>query len=123
MLIEHVVEQTTSLLLVVMDGRRSRPRDCSVVSRGHRRPSAFLEAAASTFILPSCRVLIIVDASHRDPGEEALLDNGVDAPVAVDHLGDAEVDSDRDKRNRLVLGQSLGIHQECAHLAESVLER
>jgi hypothetical protein len=58
--------------------------------------------------------------SHRCAGEEALLDDGVNAPVAVDHLGYAEVDSDRDERNRLVLGQSFGFHEERAHLAESV---
>jgi hypothetical protein len=31
----------------------------------------------------------------------------VNAPVAVDNLGDAKIDPDRDQRDRLVLGQSL----------------
>ena len=46
----------------------------------------------------------------------------MDAPVAVHHLGDAEVDSDGHKRNCLVLGQSLGAHQEAAHLTECISE-
>ena len=46
-----------------------------------------------------------------------------DAPVAVDHLRDAEVDRDRHQRDRLVLGEALGGHQEGAHLAEGVPQR
>ncbi len=38
--------------------------------------------------------------------EQALLDDRVDAPVAVDHLGHAEIDGDRHQRDRLVLGQA-----------------
>ena len=35
--------------------------------------------------------------------EDVLLDDRVDAPVAVNHLGDAEVDADCDKRDCLIL--------------------
>jgi hypothetical protein len=35
----------------------------------------------------------ILDRSSA--GEQVLFDDGVDAPIAVDHLGDAEVDGDR----------------------------
>ena len=59
---------------------------------------------------------------RRCAGKQILLDDGVDAPVTVDHLGDAEVDSDGDERDRLVLAQSLGGHQEAAHLAECIPE-
>jgi hypothetical protein len=43
---------------------------------------------------------------RRYTGKQILLDDGVDTPVAVDHLGDAEVDPDGDERYRLVLAQS-----------------
>ncbi len=46
----------------------------------------------------------------------------MDAPVAVDHLGDAEIHRDGHQRDRLVLAQSLGGHQERPHLAERILE-
>src|SRR5271168_1557681 len=66
---------------------------------------------------------LFVKASHRcRAGKQALLDDGVEAPVAVDYLGDAEIDPDGDERDRLVLAQSLGGHQEAAHLTESVPE-
>ena len=75
-------------------------------------------SAGRSFAPVGCPVRSL--ASHRCTGEEVLLDDGVDAPVAIDHLGYAEVDSDRDERNRLVLGQSFGFHEERAHFAESV---
>jgi hypothetical protein len=92
----------------------------------HFENSDVLQCWTSTLALPlkdrsrlfGCLVRSL--ASHRCTGEEVLLDDGVDAPVAIDHLGYAEVDSDRDERNRLVLGQSFGFHEERAHLAESV---
>jgi hypothetical protein len=37
-------------------------------------------------------------------GEDRLLYDCVDAPVTIDHLGDAEVDCDGHQRDRLVLG-------------------
>src|ERR1700693_339401 len=60
---------------------------------------------------------------RRRAGKQALLDDGVDAPVAVDHLGDAEVDADGHERDRLILAQSLGGHQKTAHLAERIPQR
>ncbi len=54
--------------------------------------------------------------------EDVLLDNRVDAPVAVNHLGDAEVDADCDKRDCLILRQLLSRHQELAHLAERIAQ-
>jgi hypothetical protein len=40
--------------------------------------------------------IMLQRSSRRGAREQVLLDNGVDAPVAVDNLGDAEVDADRD---------------------------
>ena len=54
--------------------------------------------------------------------EQPLAQDGVDAPIAVDHLGDAEIHRDGDQRDRLVLAQSLGGRQERPHLAERILE-
>src|ERR1700691_1409567 len=56
-------------------------------------------------------------------GKQALLNDGVDAPVAVDHLSHAEIDADGNQRNRLILRQPFGRHQETAHLAERVPQR
>src|SRR6266566_24886 len=61
--------------------------------------------------------------SHGCAGEQVLLYDGVNAPVAVDNLGDAEVDRNRHQRNRLVLGEPLGGHQERSHLAERIFQR
>src|SRR5437764_2240395 len=48
------------------------------------------------------------DGSGHAAGEDILLDDRVDAPVAVNHLGDAEVDADGDQRDCLILRQLLG---------------
>src|SRR5262249_40068123 len=59
-------------------------------------------------------------SSRRYTGKQVLLDDRVDAPIAIDHLRDAEIDSDGHKRNRLVFGQSLGAHQETTHFAKRI---
>ena len=41
-------------------------------------------------------------------------------PQLPSTMGYAKVDNDRDERNRLVLGQFFGFHEERAHLAESI---
>src|ERR1700709_344000 len=46
--------------------------------------------------------------------EQPLAQDRVHAPIAVDHLRDAEIDRDRHQRNRLVLAQALHVHQEAA---------
>ena len=61
--------------------------------------------------------------SRRSVGKQPFAQDGMDAPIAVDHLRDAEIHRRRDQRDRLVLAQSLGVHQEPAHLAERVLHR
>jgi hypothetical protein len=43
-------------------------------------------------------------------GEQALLDDGVDAPIPIHHLRHPEVDGDGNQRNRLILAQALGFH-------------
>jgi hypothetical protein len=43
-------------------------------------------------------------------GEDILLDDCVDAPISIHHLGDAEVDANGNQRDRLILGQLLGCH-------------
>lgn len=50
-------------------------------------------------------------------GEKALLDDRVNTPVPVD-LRNAEIDCNRHQRNCLVLGETLGVHEERSHLAE-----
>src|ERR1700687_6106084 len=55
-------------------------------------------------------------------GEDILLDDRVDAPISVNHLGDAEVDANRNQRDRLIFGQLLGRHQKFAHLAERIAQ-
>ena len=55
-------------------------------------------------------------------GEDILLDDCVDAPISIHHLGDAEVDANRNQRDRLILGQLLGCHQKFAHLAERIAQ-
>ena len=52
--------------------------------------------------------------------ERALLDDRVDAPVAVDHLRHAEIAGDGHQRNGFVLAELPRRHQEVTHLAESV---
>src|SRR5918911_488722 len=55
------------------------------------------------------------------PLNEAFANSiGADAPVAVHHLGDAEVGGDRHQGQRLVLAEATRCHQEMPHLAESV---
>ena len=62
-------------------------------------------------------------SSGRHTGKQALLDDRVDAPIAIDHLRDAEINPDGHERNRLVLGEPLGGHQEASHLAECIAQR
>src|SRR3984957_12058903 len=59
----------------------------------------------------------------RDIFKQALAQNGVHAPIAVHHLGDAKIHRRRHQRDRLVLAQPFDVHQEAAHLAERVLHR
>src|SRR5262245_19809331 len=59
---------------------------------------------------------------YRRAGKEALLNDGMNTPITVDHLRDAEVNCNRDEGDCLVLGQSFCRHQETPHLAKSVLE-
>src|SRR6266446_10864274 len=54
--------------------------------------------------------------------EDVLLDDRVDAPVAVNHLGDAKVDADCNQRDRLILRQLLSRHQKLAHLAKRIAQ-
>jgi hypothetical protein len=56
-------------------------------------------------------------------GEQALFDDCVDSPIAVDNLRNAEIDSYRDQRDRLILSQSLCHHQERSHFTEGVFQR
>src|SRR4051812_24229162 len=74
-----------------------------------------LRSAASVDGLRTAR-----DRSGHAASEDILLDDRVDAPVAVNHLGDAEVDADGDQRDCLILCQLLSHHQELAHLAERI---
>jgi hypothetical protein len=60
--------------------------------------------------------------SHAARREDALLDHRVHAPVAIDHLGDAEVHRDRHQRDGLVFAEALGGHQEVAHLVIRVTQ-
>src|SRR3984893_5532185 len=55
--------------------------------------------------------------------EDRLLEDRVDTPIGVDHLGHAKIDRDRHQRDRLVLAEPLCRHQEMPHLAESVAHR
>ena len=43
------------------------------------------------------------------------------APIAVDDLGDAEIDGGRHQRDGLVLAEAFDVHQEAPHLAERIL--
>src|SRR6516165_4617564 len=61
-------------------------------------------------------------ASGLAAGEDVLLDDGVNAPVSVNDLGDPEVDADRDQGDGFVFGQLLGRHQEFTHLAERIAQ-
>src|ERR1700733_15754203 len=54
--------------------------------------------------------------------EDILLDDGVNAPIAVDHLGDSEVNANRDQGDGLVFGQLLCRHQKSAYLAERIAQ-
>src|SRR5260370_36858761 len=56
-------------------------------------------------------------------GENALLDDGVNAPVSVDNLRDTEIDRNRYQRDCLVFGQALGVHPERSPFWEGILER
>src|SRR6266851_5495623 len=72
------------------------------------------------------RILKAINSSGSDGSgarEQALLDDGVNAPVAVHDLRDAEVHRDRHQGDRLVLAQALGGHQEVTHLPERILHR
>src|SRR4029453_6547206 len=56
----------------------------------------------------------------RFGGEEALLDDGMDPPVAIHDLRNAVIHRHRHKRNRLVLRKTRGGHEGVPHLAEGV---
>jgi hypothetical protein len=62
-------------------------------------------------------------SSCRHAGKEALLDDRVDAPITIDHLRDTEINPDGHERNRLILGEPLGGHQEDPHLTECIPQR
>src|SRR5262245_28424374 len=62
-------------------------------------------------------------ARRLSAGEQRLLDDGVDAPVAVDDLRDTKVDGDGHERDGLVLAEPARGHEEVAHLAEGVTHR
>jgi hypothetical protein len=55
--------------------------------------------------------------------EKPLAQHGVDTPIAVDHLRDAEIHRRRNQRDRFVLAQAPGIHQKSADFAKRVLHR
>src|SRR5258705_5169702 len=55
-------------------------------------------------------------------GEDILLDDRVNAPISIHHLGDAEVDANRNQGDRLILGQLLGCHQKFAHFPERIAQ-
>src|SRR5204863_1274982 len=100
---------------VYIPGRRSTFMiDHHMKSRHWAKPHSQAGWPAES-VLP-CRA----SASGRYGRENILLDDGVYAPVSVDHLGDSEIDRDRHQRDRLVFGQLLRIHQELPHLPERV---
>jgi hypothetical protein len=73
---------------------------------------------------PAASFLEDIQASScRHAGKEALLDDRVDAPITIDHLRDTEINPDGHERNRLILGEPLGGHQEDPHLAECIPQR
>src|ERR1700752_2018917 len=55
--------------------------------------------------------------------EKALAQHGMDAPIAVDHLRDAEIDRRRHQRDGFVLAETFDVHQKAAHLAKGILHR
>src|SRR5712664_1740973 len=55
--------------------------------------------------------------------EKPLAQDGVDAPIAVDHLRDAEIHRRRNQRDCFVFAQAFGIHQKPADFAKRVLHR
>src|SRR6266849_2518348 len=55
--------------------------------------------------------------------EKPFAQHGVDTPVAVDHLRDAEIHRRRNQRDRFVFAQAFGIHQKSADFAKRVLHR
>jgi hypothetical protein len=61
-----------------------------------------------------------VASGRRRTGKQVFLDDGMDTPIAIDHLSDAEVHPDGHERNRLVLGKSLRGHQEVTHFAKRI---
>jgi hypothetical protein len=81
-------------------------------------------AGLATISAPAASFLEDIQASScRYAGKEALLDDRVDAPITIDHLRDTEINPDGHERNRLVLGEPLGGHQEAPHLAERIPQR
>src|SRR5690349_16615568 len=70
-----------------------------------QRTDSAQRAAAVTGGYKSRRLFRSLSGS-RGAREQALFDDGVNTPVAVDHLGDAKIDSDRNQRDRLVLSQA-----------------
>src|SRR5713226_8059455 len=96
---------------------RLPPLAFRTTTRPRARPRCyFARATRSGFLAATLRL-------HLGAGEEALLDDGVDAPIAVDHLRHAEIDGDRGQRDGFVLAEALGRHQEVPHLAERVAHR
>src|SRR5258708_4392217 len=71
--------------------------------------------------LPLFRIMLWL--CSRDVFEQALAQDGMNAPIAIYHLGHAKVYRRRHQRDRLVFAQSFDAHQEAAHLAERVLHR
>ena len=61
--------------------------------------------------------------AHASTTKDRLVDDGMDAEIAVRNLGDAEIDAERHDGQHLVLVEAVDIHQEPARLPEGVTHR
>src|SRR3982074_1736073 len=77
----------------------------------HERPSIAVTLAG---LMPSANICSRLGrtGSGLAASEDILLDDGVNAPVTVNHLGDTEVNADRDQRDCFIFRQLFGGHQE-----------
>jgi transposase len=98
------------------DGLTTEGRGVSAPARGRQLREERAIASAD----PSVFGNLAGPGRLRLAGEEALLDDGMDTPVAVHHLRDAVIHRHRHEGDRLILRETAGGHEEVAHLAEGV---
>src|SRR3569832_377414 len=79
-----------------------------------RGASATTPSRLPFLALDCCAPLAMTLSSAARVRKQSLAQDRVHTPIAVDDLRHAKIDRGRHQRDRLVLGESFGLHQEAA---------